>query len=155
MVNRAASRLATALFLTINSVSSGVDACEDFTCSGTTICDDGTCVAPSSCPATGIELDTDTGIIQIRGWRCLVTMEDIRVAHPTAVTKEGTEYTLNNKIVVRDGCILEIHGASQASSPDAAVSLLNLKVRSCARAVSCDQMPPVKDVNVFYSRVVC
>lgn len=135
MVIREASRLATALLLTLGSVSSGVNACQDFRCEGTTVCVDETCGEPSSCPATGIQLNTETGIIQIRGWRCLVTMEDIRLAHPTAVTKEGTEYTLNNKIVVRDGCILEIHGGSQASSTDATVSLLKLKVR-CAYCYS-------------------
>ncbi|CAM9430926.1 unnamed protein product [Ascophyllum nodosum] len=61
-------------------------------------------------------------------------MEAIRMALPDAVTKEGEEYVLQKKVWVRDGCVLEIHGSSSASSSDAAVSLLKLKSDSSSSA---------------------
>lgn len=105
-------------------------ACRDFTCWGVTMCSEGEfageCAAPLECPSTAIQMTN--GVVQIRGWRCRVTLEQIRLALPDVVSKEGTEYTLNNEIWIRDGAILEIHGASKASSADTAVSLLKLKV---------------------------
>ena len=106
-------------------------ACFDYTCFGVTMCNDGEfageCAEPRECPSTAIQMATN-GVVQIRGWRCRVTLEQIRLAFPDVLTKEDTEYTLNNKIWIRDGAILEIHGASKASSADTAVSLLKLKV---------------------------
>lgn len=110
-------------------------ACFDYTCFGVTMCNDGEfageCDEPRECPPTAIQMATN-GVVQIRGWRCRVTLEQIRLAFPNVLTKEDTTYTLNNKIWIRDGAILEIHGASQASSADTAVSLLKLKVYMCA-----------------------
>ncbi|CAM9349963.1 unnamed protein product [Ectocarpus sp. 6 AP-2014] len=104
-------------------------ACRDFNCWGSTMCNEGeysgVCDTPNDCADTAIQFIND--VIQIRGWRCRVTLEQIRLVLPDTVSKDGTEYTLNNEIWVRDGSILEIHGASKASSPDAAVSLLKLK----------------------------
>lgn len=105
-----------------------VSACMDYQCWGVNMCNSGVCAAPNDCSASAIKFINN--VIQIRGWRCRVTMEDIRQALPDSVTKEGTEYTLHNRIVVRDGSVLEIHGASRASSPAAVVSLLKLKVSS-------------------------
>ena len=117
--------LALALLQGIN-LSHG---CFDYTCAGVTVCnDEGGCGAPADCTADDIRL-LSTGVIKIVGKGCRVTLEQIRLALPEAVTKEGTEYTLNNKLTLRKGSILEIHGRSSASSPDAAVSLLKLKVR--------------------------
>lgn len=108
-------------------------ACRDYLCFGTTMCSDGEfggdCAEPRDCPSTAIQFADD--VIQIRGWRCRVTLEQIRLVLPESITKVGTEFTLFHKIWVRDGAILEIHGASEASDPDAAVSLLKLKVRAC------------------------
>lgn len=102
-------------------------ACSDFHCWGVNICsEDGTCTAPTDCDASSIAVEDD--VIQIKGSRCRVTMEAIHKALPDDVTKDGTEYTLNRKLVVRDDCILEIHGAARASSTDAIVTLLKLKV---------------------------
>lgn len=56
-------------------------------------------------------------------------MEDIHVALPEQVAKEGTVYTLNAQLWVRDKNVLEIHGAGRASSDAVDVSLLRLKVR--------------------------
>eukprot|EP00903_Cladosiphon_okamuranus_P007254 g7037.t1 len=101
------------------------------------MCDEGEfggkCAAPRECPSTAIQMHDD-GVVQIRGWRCRVTLEQIRLAVPGVLSKEGTTYTLNNKIWIRDGAILEIHGASRASSPDTAVSLLRLKSDSASSA---------------------
>lgn len=122
MAGKALSALAATLSLC------AVNACGDHHCWGVNICTgDDVCGPPSDCDASSITVEDD--VIQIRGSRCRVTMEAIHLALPDAVTKDGTEYTLNNKLVVRDGCILEIHGASKASSPDAVVTLLKLKVR--------------------------
>lgn len=116
----------TALAATLSLCA--VNACGDHYCWGVNICNaEDVCGPPTDCEASSIALDDD--VIQIRGSRCRVTMEAIHLALPDAVTKtDDNEYTLNNKLVVRDGCILEIHGASKASSPDAAVTLLRLKV---------------------------
>nr|QGV16393.1 Mannuronate C5-epimerase [Saccharina japonica] len=120
MAGKALSALAATLSLC------AVNACGDHHCWGVNICTgDDVCGPPSDCDASSITVEDD--VIQIRGSRCRVTMEAIHLALPDAVTKDGTEYTLNNKLVVRDGCILEIHGASKASSPDAVVTLLKLK----------------------------
>lgn len=54
-------------------------------------------------------------------------MEDIHVALPEQVAKEGTVYTLNAQLWVRDKNVLEIHGAGRASSDAVDVSLLRLK----------------------------
>lgn len=111
-----------------SGILGGAQSCQDFLCPGVSACSsDGVCEAPTDCPASSIEFYNN--VIQIRGSGCRVTMEAIHQTLPDNVTKEGTEYTVNNKILVRDGCILEIHGAETASSPDAAVSLLKLKVR--------------------------
>lgn len=109
---------------------SHVAACRDYACWGVDVCSQGKtageCAAPRECPSTVIKMIND--VVQIRGWRCRVTLEQIRLAFPSALTKSGTEYMLNNKIWLRDGAVLEIHGPSQASSADTAVSLLKLKV---------------------------
>lgn len=103
-----------------------VAGCTDYSCWGVNVCSEGRCAPPRDCTERSIQFVHD--VIKIRA-RCRVTMETIRLAFPEAVTKEGTEYTLHNQIVVTNGGILEIHGTSRASSPDAAVSLLKLKVR--------------------------
>lgn len=122
MAGKALSALAATLSLC------AANACGDHHCWGVNICTgDGVCGPPSDCDASSITVVDD--VIQIRGSRCRVTMEAIHLALPDDVLKDGTEYTLNKKLVVRDGCILEIHGASKASSPDAVVTLLRLKVR--------------------------
>lgn len=112
-----------------------VHGCRDYACWGITMCSDGEwageCAAPSDCSSTVISM-TESGVIEILGWRCRVTLEQIRLAlpeYPNAVVKDGTEYTLNSKVWLRHGAILEIHGPSKSSSPDAAVTLLKLKVR--------------------------
>ena len=103
-------------------------ACSDVECYGVDVCSsEGECAAPADCTASNIQDKVDH--IEIRGNGCRVTMEAIRMALPDAVTKEGEEYVLQKKVWVRDGCVLEIHGSSSASSSDAAVSLLKLKVR--------------------------
>lgn len=122
MAGKALSALAATLGLC------AANACGDFHCWGVNICDaDGACSPPTDCDASAITEEDD--VIQIRGSRCRVTMEAIHQALPDSVTKDETEYTLNKKLVIRDDCILEIHGASKASSPDAVVTLLKLKVR--------------------------
>lgn len=124
MASKGLSALAAALGLGCAAAR----ACSDFHCWGVNICsEDGMCTAPTDCDASSITLEDD--VIQIRGSRCRVTMEAIHQALPEDVTKDGTEYTLNKKLVVRDDCILEIHGAARASSTDAIVTLLKLKVR--------------------------
>lgn len=127
-------------------------ACRDFLCPGVTMCSEGEfageCAAPSDCASTAIQFNNN--VIQIRGWRCRVTLEQIRTALPDAVSKVGTEYTLNNKIWVRDGAVLEIHGESEASSPDTAVSLLKLKVRDMTRVQI--QRSIIRLVKVRYRR---
>lgn len=131
--------LALALLQAINLVN----GCRDYACWGVNMCSDGEwggdCAAPSECPSTAISM-TDSGVIQIQGWRCRVTLEQIRLAlpeYPDAVVKEGTEYTLNSRVWLRHGAVLEIHGPSRASTPDVAVTLLKLRVRdlgeSCSR----------------------
>ena len=124
--------LALALLLQAINLARG---CRDYACWGVNMCSDGefggVCAAPSDCPSTAIQM-MDNGVIQIVGWRCRVTLEQIRLAlpeNPNAVTKQGTEYTLNNGIWLRHGSILEIHGTSRASSPDTTVTLLKIKVR--------------------------
>lgn len=125
------SSKALAFVLGLSQAIGQVDACRDFECWGVTMCSEGEfggqCAAPRECPSTAIQM-TDNGVVQIRGWRCRVTLEQIRLALPDVLSKEGATYTLNNQIWIRDGAILEIHGASRASSPDTAVSLLRLKV---------------------------
>eukprot|EP00752_Nemacystus_decipiens_P001269 g1266.t1 len=120
---------AFAFLLILGDTISRASACRDYACWGTNMCNDGefggVCDAPRGCPSTAIKMIED--VVQIRGWRCRVTLEQIRLAFPDVLSKEGTEYTLNNKIWIRDGAILEIHGASKASSPDTAVSRLKLK----------------------------
>lgn len=134
---RACVAIASALWL--GSPDTAAAACSvSYECSGTDVCKGGECVATHDCRTSGIKAVGDE--IQIRGWQCRVTLEAIYQAMPDAVSKEGTEYTLNKQIVIRDGCVLEIHGPARASSPDAAVSLLKLKVRiiTCCVATGCN-----------------
>ena len=136
------SSKALALLLGLGGLGKAISqatACQDYTCPGVLTCDEGlsagVCAAPLECPSTDIQFAN--GVVQVRGWRCRVTLEQIRLAYPEVLTKEitdaGTEYTLNNRLWLRDGAILEIHGPSQASSQDTAVSLLKLKVRGRER----------------------
>lgn len=86
-----------------------------------------TCELAPACPATSIQFVD--GDIQIAGvGHCRVTLEDIHRALPEQVTKDGTVYTANARILILDKNILEIHGVDYASSTTAAVSLLRLKV---------------------------
>lgn len=103
-------------------------ACNDYDCYGVNVCSsEGHCVAPTDCSYSSNIQNKELNI-QIRGPKCRVTFEAIHQAFPEYVTKDGEEYTLKKKLLVRDGCVLEIHGASAASSSDAAVSVLKLKV---------------------------
>lgn len=97
-----------------------------YNCSGVDVCSEGICVVPPECTAESIYLLEN--VIRIKA-ECRATMETIRLAQPSAITREGTEYTLHKPIVLSNGAILEIHGEPTASSPDSVVSLLKLKVR--------------------------
>lgn len=99
-------------------------ACDgDVECQGVQVCEAGACVAPVDCGLDVVEPTTKK--VQIRGNRCRVTLDLIMEADPDAVTKEGTVYTINKKLWIRDGAVVEIHGGSDASP---VVSELRLKV---------------------------
>lgn len=124
------ARCALVATLLLLDTSQFVAACDDHhDCYGVDVCgSDGECVAPTDCTSSNIEDNGD--YIQIRGPVCRVTIEAIRQALPDYVTQDGEEYILNKQLILRDGCVFEIHGGSAASSSDAAVSVLKLKVRS-------------------------
>lgn len=123
------SRVALALALFFLGTSQLATACDDRDCYGVTVCSsEGECVAPTDCTSSNIQDNGED--IEISGPVCRVTIEAIHQALPNAVTKDGDEYILNKRLIIRDGCVLEIHGGSAASSSDAAVSVLKLKVRS-------------------------
>lgn len=107
-------------------------ACQDFRCWSTNICsEESECATAPSCSADAVTFDSDT--IQVAGDRCKVTLEDLHQYLPDSVSKEDTVYTLNHKLLITNGCVLEVHGAETATA-GASVSLLQLKVRVwCAR----------------------
>lgn len=130
-----ASKALAFLFVLCQGITfaSAQSDCRDYLCSGVDTCSIGPseeeCRAPVDCDSsTAFEISDD--LVQIRGGRCRATLEQIRTVDPDAVSKDDAtaEYTLNKDIWVRQGGILEIHGESEASSPDAAVSLLKMKV---------------------------
>lgn len=102
--------------------------CQDFRCWGLTVCIEGVCTDAPACDASSITFADET--VEVNGDRCKVTLEDIHQSLPESVTKEGTVYTLNHKLVITNDCLLEIHGPESATE-GAGVTLLQLKVRAC------------------------
>lgn len=130
------TRNALAAALAFLGTSRLTAACNDHDCYGVNVCSTGgECVAPTDCTSSNIKDKDDK--IEIRGQRCRVTLEALHQALPEYVTTDGQgEYTLHKKLFLRDGCVLEIHGGDAASSPEAAVSTLRLKVRPGGSKVS-------------------
>lgn len=119
---------ALACFALLQGITFASTCDMDVDCVGVKLCEEGACIAAPDCDLSAIEINTTLN--QVRGGRCRTTLEQIRIADPDAVSKEGDVFTLNKRLWIRDGSVLEIHGGAAAASPNETVSQLRMKVGS-------------------------